>query len=285
MVSLGRDGDRQGAYFFDQEDNHVETNDDQQELLASDVHLVSNGEPMSKPIRTEFVAVLQIILIFLFLLVIILFPYVFEKMIHPDKPREKQLRYGLAVIVYAQIAVFVCLILMERYLHVRHRESLRQGYLEFYRDTQRIKRIPAYTFALGNAVFLLGLMLTLDLNWGSNESSTSLSGLPVYMFQLVGLVECLIASAGSAKYAVKVFRFNMKREQPDVEQEEAVAAAMQPSIHIPDVGFRDTNYIDNLLEKQADLIHYLKQHTIYLNNLVVKLKNGMAQSHPLNNIG
>lgn len=86
---------------------------------------------------------------FLFLLVIILFPYVFEKMLHPDKPREKQLRYGLAVIVYAQIAVFVCLILMERYLHVRHRESLRQGYLEFYRDTQRIKRIPAYTFALG----------------------------------------------------------------------------------------------------------------------------------------
>lgn len=60
-----------------------------------------------------------------------------------------------------------------------------------------------FFFFVGNAVFLLGLMLTLDLNWGSNESSTSLSGLPVYMFQLVGLVECLIASAGSAKYAGK----------------------------------------------------------------------------------
>ncbi|XP_071841483.1 transmembrane protein 192-like [Apostichopus japonicus] len=284
MVSLGTDGERQGAYFFDQEVNPGETHDDEEVLLVSDVHLVSSGESNSKPIRTVFVAVLQMILIFLFLLIIILFPYVFEKFLHPDDKPEKQLRYGLAVIVYSQITVFVCLALMERYLHMRHRESLRQGYLEFYRDTQRMKRIPAYTFAAGNAIFLLSLMVTLDLNWGSGQSWSGPRGLPVYFCQAVGLLECIVASVGSMKYAVKVFKFNKRREQPDVEQEEAVAAAMQPSIHIPDVGFRDTNYVDNLLEKQADLIHYLKQHTVYLNNLIVKLKNGTAQSQALSSI-
>lgn len=51
------------AYFFDQEVNPGETHDDEEVLLVSDVHLVSSGEANSKPIRTVFVAVLQMILI------------------------------------------------------------------------------------------------------------------------------------------------------------------------------------------------------------------------------
>lgn len=62
---------------------------------------------------------------------------------------------------------------------------------------------------------------------------------------------------------VKVFRFNMKREQPDVEQEEAVAAAMQPSIHIPDVGFRYVNYYVTLCKEKCSHYWPTVMHLVY----------------------
>lgn len=287
MVSLATDGDRQGAYFFDdQEVGASERTDDNEELLASDVHLVRDSEPVSKPIRTEFVAVIQMILITLFLLDIFIFPYALVPVLYNDDDKRPN-RRSLSIIIYSQVTMYLLLVLMERYLHFRHRESLRLGYLEFYRDTQAIKRIPCYTFSAGNAVILFGVMMTVDFNWVdiARGGESKYDAIPLIFLQIVGTVESVVAWAVSLHYARKVFKFNKRREQPDVEQEEAVAAAMHPNTHIPDVGFRDTNYVDNLLEKQADLIHYLKQHTVYLNNLIVRLKNGTAHSQPLNSIG
>ena len=59
---------------------------------------------------------------------------------------------------------------------------------------------------------------------------------------------------------------------PDVQEEEA-AVGFLPAHSGSEIGFRDETFLDEVLEKQADMIKYLKQHNVHLGKKIIHLQN------------
>ncbi|XP_061535879.1 transmembrane protein 192 isoform X4 [Phycodurus eques] len=69
---------------------------------------------------------------------------------------------------------------------------------------------------------------------------------------------------------VKVMIFNAERAPPDVSQEEHLHNFSVASLPM-ETGFREVSYLEEVVEKQADLIEYLKQHNSLLSRRLLNL--------------
>ncbi|TNN89618.1 Transmembrane protein 192 [Liparis tanakae] len=70
--------------------------------------------------------------------------------------------------------------------------------------------------------------------------------------------------------AVQVMRFNRERAAPDVSQEEH--SLNHSGMGLPrETGFREGSSLQEVVEKQADLIEYLKQHNTLLSKRLLNL--------------
>ncbi|CAI5680754.1 transmembrane protein 192 isoform X2 [Oreochromis niloticus] len=70
--------------------------------------------------------------------------------------------------------------------------------------------------------------------------------------------------------AVKVMRFNRERAAPDVSQEE-LSHTYSLTNAPTETGFRGSSNLEEVVEKQADLIEYLKQHNTILSKRLLNL--------------
>ncbi|XP_036827921.1 transmembrane protein 192-like isoform X2 [Oncorhynchus mykiss] len=66
--------------------------------------------------------------------------------------------------------------------------------------------------------------------------------------------------------AVRVVRFNRDRAGPDISQEEP-----SNSYNTTETGFREGSSLEEVVEKQADLIDYLKQHNTLLSKRLLNM--------------
>ncbi|XP_030834137.1 transmembrane protein 192 [Strongylocentrotus purpuratus] len=263
MVSLDHDSTRQGGVFFDGEGgpSSAEFQNDDEELIPSN-GLASEESPKFRPIRAIWAAIIQMIILVAHEVISLLMPYTILK--QTQDPQQKKQSQSFIIIIYLQTSVWLLLLMFERYLHFAHRRSMRHGYLQFYRKTQKLKRAPLYLVSIGNAAILVLSGLFMD-----NSTATNLW--PVMYVQIIVTLEVILALASLLRYTVLVYHFNQRRALPDVEQEEFNASITQPSTTIPDIGYRDMGYLENLLERQADMIHYLKLHTAYLSKKILRL--------------
>ncbi|XP_052356831.1 transmembrane protein 192-like [Oncorhynchus keta] len=65
---------------------------------------------------------------------------------------------------------------------------------------------------------------------------------------------------------VRVVRFNRDRAGPDISQEEP-----SNSYNTTETGFREGSSLEEVVEKQADLIDYLKQHNTLLSKRLLNM--------------
>ncbi|XP_033869875.1 transmembrane protein 192 [Acipenser ruthenus] len=170
------------------------------------------------------------------------------------------------VIAIAKVALWLLIAVFERYVQHRHSRTRNRGYLQFYRSTRNLKRLPFFIHSAGNAAFLL--ILSARLSFKSNEQSL------MYMYLLLGVlvlelcfsVPCLLF------YTVKVMQFNTEKPAPDINQEErSNAYSGTRSLINTEIGFRDSSSVEEVVEKQADLIEYLKQHNTLLSKRLLSL--------------
>ncbi|MED6265927.1 hypothetical protein CHARACLAT_030461 [Characodon lateralis] len=71
-------------------------------------------------------------------------------------------------------------------------------------------------------------------------------------------------------FAVKVMKFNKEQAAPDVSQEEHSHNYTVTSVPT-ETGFRGSSTLEEVVEKQADLIEYLKQHNTLLSKRLLNL--------------
>ncbi|MEQ2242117.1 hypothetical protein ILYODFUR_032548 [Ilyodon furcidens] len=71
-------------------------------------------------------------------------------------------------------------------------------------------------------------------------------------------------------FAVKVMKFNKEQAAPDVSQEEHSHTYTVTSVPT-ETGFRGSSTLEEVVEKQADLIEYLKQHNTLLSKRLLNL--------------
>jgi hypothetical protein len=156
--------------------------------------------------------------------------------------------------------VVVALVTMQQtYAHSRSRTV---GYLSFYRQSLFIRRVPLYVLSLGSNVLLVLLAIMRD-----NTHS-------VFALQLVVSVETVVCLAASLMYMIGLSRFNKRRDLPDVHREllsRAGGASLSESANEKGVEMGDT------LEKQADIIRFMKQHNDSLSRRIRHLTDQVGE--------
>ncbi|CAF4374018.1 unnamed protein product, partial [Adineta steineri] len=67
-------------------------------------------------------------------------------------------------------------------------------------------------------------------------------------------------------------KFNKRRARPDATQDDLLSSFVTSQTSANEIGFRDESFRENVLEKQADLIRYLRERNEQLGRLVLQFK-------------
>lgn len=76
---------------------------------------------------------------------------------------------------------------------------------------------------------------------------------------------------------MKVRKFNKAKPQPDILEEEKVHA--YPSNITSETGFRTISSLEEIIEKQGDIIVYLKRHSALLSKRLLAFTSSDLGSH------
>ncbi|XP_071361171.1 transmembrane protein 192 isoform X2 [Trachinotus anak] len=165
---------------------------------------------------------------------------------------------GDSVIVFGKVCLWVLVLVVTQCVQHHHSQARRRGYLRFYRETQGLNHLPLTVHSAGNVLVLVVLAARLS------------SAVQTYMLLSILGLELLVAVPCLFYYAVKVMRFNGERAAPDVSQEEHSHTYSVTSLPT-ETGFREGSSLEEVVEKQADLIEYLKQHNTLLSKRLLNL--------------
>ncbi|CAG5928642.1 transmembrane protein 192 isoform 2-T2 [Menidia menidia] len=165
---------------------------------------------------------------------------------------------GDSVIVFGKVCLWVLVLMFTGCVQHHHNRARSRGYLRFYRQTQGLKHTALTIHSAGNVLFLVLL---------ATELSQTVR---IYALLIILGLEFLVAVPCLVYYTVKVMQFNRARAAPDVSQEELSHNYSVTSVPT-ETGFRGASSLEEVVEKQADLIEYLKQHNTLLSKRLLNL--------------
>lgn len=165
---------------------------------------------------------------------------------------------GDSVILFGKVGLWVLMLLFTCCMRHHHNRVRSRGYLRFYRQIQKLRHLPFFIHSAGNVLLLFLL--------AAQFSPT------VYTYMMLGVLglELLVTVPCLIYYTVKVMQFNRARAAPDVNEEEISHTYSVTSLPT-ETGLRGGSNLEEVVEKQADLIEYLKQHNTLLSKRLLNL--------------
>ncbi|XP_051940714.1 transmembrane protein 192 isoform X2 [Hippocampus zosterae] len=166
-------------------------------------------------------------------------------------------KWGDSAVVLGKAVLWVLVQAFTGSANYYHRQTRNRGYLQFYRSNKRLKGLPFIVYSTGNVVVLIITAVRLPV--------------AVYTYVLIGVLalELLVALPCLIYYAVKMRSFNTERAVPDVLREENLPS-FRVCLHT-ETGFRERSSLEEVVEKQADLIEYLQHHNSLLSRKILNL--------------
>ncbi|XP_054084507.1 transmembrane protein 192 isoform X1 [Zeugodacus cucurbitae] len=262
MVSLGQNfnGNRSAQYMMgDNRSSITPSNDaagvsagsfgsDTEELL--DPVLSSNTDGTFKSLKTipAFSIHLLISTVISFIGIVLAFAW----------PEDKRCE-AYFIMLYLRATFWVITFLFDHLIKKHHDDLRMNGYHEFHRATAVQKSIPLNVVSLWNSM-LLAVQAGIHHYYGVNFWQHCAEGFlsPVTYIAAFNTLETLVLSATHGCYITKVRKFNKSAPPPDAlrggNNASGSLGLMQPG-----------GNTSELLEKQADLIAYLKDHNQKLN--------------------
>ncbi|XP_067639772.1 transmembrane protein 192 isoform X2 [Eurosta solidaginis] len=221
---------------------------DTQELL--DPVLSSNEDGSFKPLRT-----VPVFSIHLFISTVISFVGILLAYTWPvDKRCE-----AYFIMLYLRAAFWVITFLFDHLIKKHHDDLRMNGYHEFHRATSMQKGIPLNVVSLWNSMLLAvqaGIHHYYGVDFWQHCALNFFS--PASYVAGFNMLETLVLSLTHGVYISKVYKFNKSTPPPDAlrggHNASGSLGLMQPG-----------GNTSELLEKQADLIAYLKDHNQKLN--------------------
>lgn len=190
-------------------------------------------------------------------------------------PEERNKCDTYFIYLYLHCIYWMVVMLVDHLLKTHHHKLRISGYLVFYQHTYQQIRIPLFIASLWNNCYLLLAVIlhhTHKLNYEEYcRASEWLT--PLNYIVLLTTLELMIIVPVYINYIKKVLKFNRVGPPPDVTREEWLTSFTQNTYAgTGEVGYhhRGSN-VQELLEKQADLIRYLRDHNEKLNHRVMQL--------------
>ncbi|CAF1088274.1 unnamed protein product [Adineta steineri] len=260
MVSLntqhGRSG---GGMSFD--DRLININED---VIQEDIPLIATTEQQYRRIRTTAFIIIHILFVIAFETVIVLFPFLcYDRKIETEICRYHS-PYNISLYIHA--GAYIVTVAFDRLYHYHQDLSRRNGYLEFYRRTRNLRRIPLIVISTGNAILVAMIKLLEDYQ------TSILPFQPWHCLAILSTIEVLITLIVLLWYLVITIKFNKERAYPDARQDDILSTFVTSQTSANEIGYRDETYTENVLEKQGDLIRYLRERNDHLARLVHQFK-------------
>jgi len=171
-------------------------------------------------------------------------------------------------LLYIRCVYWILTLILDAIITWRHNEIRRYGYHEFYRkNILNYKSAPFHIVTLWNMIIFL-IQTAMQQTYGADfplHCQASLRSPITYLSVFCGL-ETIVLIFVHGIYIIKVSQFNRINCLPD-----ALRDMEQPFIGTIGITI-ENDKISELLEKQADLIYYLKQTNYNLNKKVLELK-------------
>ncbi|KAM9607281.1 transmembrane protein 192 isoform 1-T1 [Trichechus inunguis] len=174
------------------------------------------------------------------------------------------------VIILGKVILWILHVLLERYIQYHHSKVRNQGYNTIYRSTRHLKRLALMVHSTGNTALLLILCIQHSFPQPSDLYLDFI--LSVLALELICSLTCLLM------YTVKIRKFNKAKPRPDVLEEEKIYA--YPSSINSETGFRTISSLEEIVEKQGDIIVYLKRHNALLSKRLLALTSSDLGSQP-----
>ncbi|ELW52792.1 Transmembrane protein 192, partial [Tupaia chinensis] len=159
------------------------------------------------------------------------------------------------VIILGKVVLWILHLLLERFIQYQHSKARKRGYSTVYRSTRHLKGLALMVHSSGNTALLLVLCIQHSFPEPARLYLDLL--LAILALELLCSLTCLLI------YTVRIQKFNRAKPQPDVLEEEKVYA--YPSNITSETGFRTISSLEEIVEKQGDIILYLKRHNALLN--------------------
>lgn len=171
------------------------------------------------------------------------------------------------IMLYLRAAFWLITYLFDYFVKHHHEKLRLDGYHDFHRSTTQHKAVPLQIVSLWNT-FLLAIQTLIQHYYGDSFAEKCIVGgylSPIVYITMFSSLETSVFCFVHGSYIAKVVRFNRLAPPPDALQGSRVNSS--GSLGLTQRGLSTTE----LLEKQADLINYLKDHNLKLNQKIMQM--------------
>ncbi|ENN78249.1 hypothetical protein HUJ04_004386 [Dendroctonus ponderosae] len=202
--------------------------------------------------------------------------------VHPDAGSKCREYF---IIIYLHVALWIITFIMHLLTKFLHNKVRLNGYLQFYKSVECHASLPLVVVSLWTVV-LLFVQTLMQHYYPDNFSEICLNGGTLspraYLCALITVEFCVITGV-NISYIMKIVNFNKQKPQADVYNSEWLASFNPAIFSQIEVGYGELgSKVIEFLEKQADLIHYLKEHNAKLNEKVISLSTELQSKIPEN---
>ncbi|XP_067942572.1 transmembrane protein 192-like [Watersipora subatra] len=171
------------------------------------------------------------------------------------------------LLLYLHCFVWFMIFLFDLIFSFHHRRLKMQGYLRFYRSIKYLQRHPFCVKSLFQSVILaLTGHLTSSCKSLVDEECNLWTLKPVQWMQILVSIETAIILVGLILYLSKIYYQNRRRLAPDDAEDQMLTSFQPHSLNSSSgVGYRADNYVDDIIEHQADKIRSLQEQNAVLN--------------------
>jgi len=245
--------------------------------ISDESELITDAQqPKFKKISTLPAAVVQIILCVCQIILVFGLPVLCDR----ENTKDGQCALNsFSLLIYTHGGHWAFFLVIDQFLHNQHHRSRLNGYLEFYLKTKNIRRAPFYILSAGNAILMIVVMILYDFcNDNNNECSSTLTKVD-YLRGLITL-ESLVIICLVSTYMIWVTDFHKKQLPPDVLRDDVTSTIMLSGANVETIGCLEQDQLQDVLERQADMIRYLHEHSELLGRKILVLTNQLSNQMP-----
>ena len=238
--------------------------------LGSSTVIRTSTHDHFKCVLTGYLSLFELLVLFLYTLACFIDIFVLKvTFLIPDVVTNKFSFYSL-LHVFLWLFVFT-IDRATQYFH--HRIRLR-GYLKLYLRLRNVRRIPFIVYSFGMAGIVLVFSMERQLTCLITFSTFQFN----YFITIIVGLELILSGVGLVFYFWLTLRFNCNKPRPDTIGTEG--DTVTPFLSAPpEIGFSrndETENVEELLDKQADMIRYLKAHNANLGRKINDLQDRLG---------
>jgi len=229
-------------------------------------------EPPSNKVQTSAVIVFQAFLMLDLAVIAYILPYL--------PPLGLQV---FSIIVYMHCCIWGVSLVCDSYLRSKHTILNCQGFIDFYQRTKNLRRTSLNVMSAGTLMMLLISVLVSDYCPDRENCPPGFSS-HIYL-QLIITIETVLIIPVLVFYLKLNNEFHRMKVLPEIQPEDFITSILQTQ-STTEIGHRDNGPVEDIVEKQSDMIRYLKTYNTYLTKKVLKLSEQLeqARTHNLTNV-